>query len=206
MLRASTVFAAAAVVAVRSASALATPASATSATSSSTSALSKYQVLTDKLAEIEKLSGIKGLLGWDEMAMMAPGSAAARNDQKSALSGVIYERQTAVELEHAILDASSVLQELPSAYERAVVRDAQRDHELTRRKSKDMAVRETELEGRGYQVRLTEHRAVPPTAHSVENPHLRRHILSPTGLGRRPCQQRFLQVRAGPAGNRFPQD
>jgi len=151
-LRASTMWAAAAVVVVRSASALAAPTSATSAT-----ATAKYQVLVDRLTEIEKLSGISGLLGWDEMAMMSPGSAAARNDQKSALRGVIYERQTSAELEQAIAaltggNQDAVLKELPSAYERAVVRDAQRDFELTRRKSKDMAVREAELEGRGYQV------------------------------------------------------
>lgn len=59
----------------------------------------KYGLLTEKVTEIEKLSGIKGLLGWDEMVMLAPGSAPARNDQKSALSGVIYEKQTSPELE-----------------------------------------------------------------------------------------------------------
>ena len=123
--------------------------------SSSTPALAgtKYGQLTEKLTEIEKLAGIKGLLGWDEMVLLAPGSATARNDQKAALSGVIYEKQTSPELAKLITELkTSALSELPTNYERAVVRDAARDYDLTVRKSKDMAIREAELEGRGYQV------------------------------------------------------
>ena len=113
----------------------------------------KYGQLTEKLTEIEKLAGIKGLLGWDEMVLLAPGSATARNDQKAALSGIIYEKQTSPDLAKLITELkTSTLSELPTNYERAVVRDAARDYDLTVRKSKDMAIREAELEGRGYQV------------------------------------------------------
>ena len=113
----------------------------------------KYSELVEKLKEIEQLSGVKGLLGWDEMVMLSPGSATARNDQKSALSGVIYEKQTNSNLESLLKDLTkSDLSSLPTDYERAVIRDAVRDFELTSKKTKDMAVREAELEGRGYQV------------------------------------------------------
>ena len=123
------------------------------ATSSPALTTAKYGQLTEKLTEIEKLAGIKGLLGWDEMVLLAPGSATARNDQKAALSGIIYEKQTSPDLAKLITELkTSALSELPTNYERAVVRDAARDYDLTVRKSKDMAIREAELEGRGYQV------------------------------------------------------
>ena len=122
------------------------------ATSSPALTTTKYGQLTEKLTEIEKLNGIKGLLGWDEMVMLAPGSATARNDQKSALSGIIYEKQTSPELNSLITELkTSAMSELPTNYERAVVRDAARDYDLTVRKTKDMTIREAELEGRGYQ-------------------------------------------------------
>jgi carboxypeptidase Taq len=47
------------------------------------------------------------------------------------------------------------LTSLPSDYDRAVVRDAIRDYELTVRKSKDMTMREADLEGRGYTAWVT---------------------------------------------------
>jgi carboxypeptidase Taq len=115
-------------------------------------AMIKYSALEEKLKEIEKLSGVKGLLGWDEMVLLSPGSATARNNQKSALSSVIYEKQTSPELKDLLVELlASDLSVLPSDYERAVVRDADRDFSLTARKTKDMTVREAELEGRGYQ-------------------------------------------------------
>ena len=113
----------------------------------------KYTELVAKLTEIEKLIGVKLLLGWDEKVMLSPGSSAARNDQKSAISGVIYEKQTSPILYQIISDLlKDDLSVLPSDYERAIVRDAYRDYELNSRKSKSIAMREAEVEGRGYQI------------------------------------------------------
>lgn len=114
--------------------------------------LVNYQLLETKLKQIENLNGIRGLLGWDEMVLLAPGSANARIDQKSGLTEIIFEKETSLDLKGLIdvLQASD-LTGLPSDFERAVVRDAARDFAITNLKTKDMVVRESELEGLGYQ-------------------------------------------------------
>jgi Zn-dependent M32 family carboxypeptidase len=57
------------------------------------------------------------------MVMLAPGSAPARNDQKSALSGVIYEKQTSPQLKSLIDQLlAGDLSSLPTDFERANVR------------------------------------------------------------------------------------
>jgi len=112
----------------------------------------KYGELAGLCKEIETLNGIKGLLGFDEMVSMPSGAANSRNEQKSILSGVIYEKSTAPRLKQLIDDLSKAdLSSLESDYERANVRDAARDYKLTASKTKDMTMKESELEGRGYQ-------------------------------------------------------
>eukprot|EP01041_Mallomonas_annulata_P007569 gene7569-15522_t len=112
-----------------------------------------YNLLAEKLTEIERLNGIKGLLGWDEMVLMKAGSANARGNQKSALTGIIYEKQSSLELK-ALIDKifAGDLSTLPSDYERANVRDAERDFTITASKTKEMTTKEAELEGRAYQI------------------------------------------------------
>lgn len=112
-----------------------------------------YAALEKKLTEISKLAGIDALLGWDQMVMLPQDSSSARNDQKSALASVIYEKKTSPELESLITDLLKAdLSVLPSDYERAVVRDAGILFFLAVRQTKDMTVRQAELDGRGYQV------------------------------------------------------
>jgi hypothetical protein len=60
-----------------------------------------YNRLTTKLSEIEKLSGVKGLLGWDEMVMLQPGSASARNDQK--VSSTSNFKYCTIDLKYRVL-------------------------------------------------------------------------------------------------------
>lgn len=121
-------------------------------TSSSPTPKDLYEKLKLKLTEIEKLNGIKSLLGWDEMVMLPPDAANARNQHKSILSAIIFEKQTDNELKQ-LLDGlkSSDLSTLTSDFDRSVVRDALRDYELTSRKSKELTIRESDLESRGYQ-------------------------------------------------------
>jgi Zn-dependent M32 family carboxypeptidase len=82
---------------------------------------------------------------------MPSGGASARSMQKSALAGVIYEKRTApapgelLQQLHDVTDSSSFSKE-----QLAVIRDAVRDYALETRKSKDMASKESELEGKAY--------------------------------------------------------
>jgi len=88
---------------------------------------------SDHLVEIEKLSGVQELLGWDEMVMLAEGSSAARADQKAALATVLYEKKTSPALKKIIDDLkASDLSTLDNDFDRANVRDAARDFDLTR--------------------------------------------------------------------------
>lgn len=112
----------------------------------------KYALLSQELKQIDNLNGVRNLLGWDEMVMLAPGSANARNEQKAALASVIFEKETSPKLNELINELlHGDLTALPSDYDRANVRDAARDFHITSLKTKDMAVRESELEGQGYQ-------------------------------------------------------
>ena len=123
------------------------------ATINSAQTTSNYAALEVKLKEINKLAGIDALLGWDQMVLLPTGSSTARNDQKSALAGVIFEKKTSPELKSLIAElVGSDLSVLPSDYERAVVRDADILVHLAVSQTKDMTVRLAELEGRGYQI------------------------------------------------------
>ncbi len=124
----------------------------TSINSSATAVKENYALLEKKLNDIEYLNGVNGLLGWDEMVMLAPGSADARGKQKSVIASLMHKMQTDPEL-GTLLDTlnKSDLSHLPSNFERANVRDAFRSYTLTSRKSKEMATAKAELEGKGYQ-------------------------------------------------------
>ncbi|BDA49961.1 Thermostable carboxypeptidase 1 [Coccomyxa sp. Obi] len=115
-----------------------------------------YDMLCEKLKEISTLSGISGLLGWDEMVMMPNGAAACRAAQKAAMAGILYDKQTSPEL-------GNVLQKLEGAessndfdpFQRAVIREARRDWVRTVKIPKRIAKRRAELESEGYQAWVT---------------------------------------------------
>ena len=120
--------------------------------------LKTYGSLKTRLQEIERLSGISALLGWDEAVMMPAGSSNARNSQSGALAGVIFEKKTAFELGNAIKELNS-----PSSkaffkhkpHDMAIIRDATRDYMLEINKTKDIATKSAELEGKGYREWVT---------------------------------------------------
>jgi carboxypeptidase Taq len=76
----------------------------------------------------------------------------SRNKQKAALAAVIYEKQTDPALGRLIRELQDDWAFYRSAnrYELANLRDAARDYALQVGKSKEMAMREAELEGKGY--------------------------------------------------------
>jgi Carboxypeptidase Taq (M32) metallopeptidase len=87
--------------------------------------------------------------------MMPSGGASARSMQKSALAGVIYEKRTAPALGELLqqLQGATDSSNGSSSFNKeqlAVIRDAVRDYALETRKSKDMASKESELEGKAY--------------------------------------------------------
>ncbi|PSC70957.1 Carboxypeptidase Taq [Micractinium conductrix] len=112
-----------------------------------------YEALCKKLKEVSALGGISGLLGWDELTMMPPGSADARAAQKAALAGVLHEKQTDAELGELLrrLQAANLEAAELGPYERATVREAARDYKKVTAVTKEMAQREAELESEGYQ-------------------------------------------------------
>ncbi|CAM9297987.1 unnamed protein product, partial [Ectocarpus fasciculatus] len=113
-----------------------------------------YSSLKLKLQEISRLEGILSLLSWDEAVMLAENSSTARGTQRAALAGVIYEKKTSAELGNDIsrlLKGSSFPRDAAvSAFDRAVLRDAARSYAVETKKTKEMAMRIAELEGRGY--------------------------------------------------------
>lgn len=89
----------------------------------------------------------------DETVMMPENSEAARNAQKAALAGVSYEKKVNPKVGEALDILAKHKKDVDAwatAYDKAVIRDAARDYALHTRKTKDMAMRSAELEGRGY--------------------------------------------------------
>jgi carboxypeptidase Taq len=84
--------------------------------------------------------------------MMPKNSEDARNKQKAALAGVIFEKRTSQELGRDIALLSNTDTKKMNENDRAILRDASRDYNLQTRKSKDMAMRAAELEGRGFAI------------------------------------------------------
>ena len=85
--------------------------------------------------------------------MMPENSETARNLQKAALAGVTYEKKVNPKIGEALDKLAKHKNEVDkwaSEYDKAVMRDAARDFALYTRKSKEMAMRSAELEGRGY--------------------------------------------------------
>ncbi|KAL4428286.1 hypothetical protein ABPG75_002375 [Micractinium tetrahymenae] len=125
---------------------------AAAAAPAATSVKADYEALCKKLKEVSALSGISGLLGWDEMTMLPAGATESRAAQKAALAGVLHEKQTEAELGELLrrLQAANLEGEL-DAFELANVREAARDYKKLTAISKDLAQREAELESRGYQ-------------------------------------------------------
>jgi Zn-dependent M32 family carboxypeptidase len=109
-----------------------------------------YRIVEKKLKEIETLNGIKQLLGWDEQVMLAKDSTNARMEQSACLAAIIYDKQNCLDLEKSLKLFSSCDLSIFSSFELANIRDAIRDYELASRVTKEMTVRGSELEGKGY--------------------------------------------------------
>lgn len=94
----------------------------------STTSAAPFDTLSSLCKDMSALSGISGILGWDEQVMMPSGAAASRGAQKAALAAVLHDKATSAELAAAIQGAKEVSDLGP--FERATVRDAERDYKL----------------------------------------------------------------------------
>lgn len=91
--------------------------------------VSSYEQLTDVYRDISSLSAIGGILEWDEQVMMPTGAANSRAKQKAALAAIVHEKSTSESLKASIDAAKKDLHTLNS-FEKAVVRDAERNYLL----------------------------------------------------------------------------
>ena len=110
-----------------------------------------YDSLAKILKDISSLSGISGLLGWDEMVMLPEGSADARGAQKSALASVLHEKSTDPRIGELLArlqeeEASNLLDK----YQKATVREAAREYKKAIAIPDALVRREAELETRAY--------------------------------------------------------
>lgn len=109
-----------------------------------------YDDLAARLREIDALSGVAGLLGWDEQVMMPSGAAELRSAQQQALAGVLFDKETSPELGSLIktLEDSPP----PGDWAQAVVRDAARNYKRRIALTRELAQREARLQSEGFQV------------------------------------------------------
>lgn len=111
--------------------------SATMTESSVSAAPASYQTLSSILKEIDNISSVLGVLGWDEQVMMPGGAAELRSAQKAAMTAIVHERRTSDQLKHAIAAAEKDMG-LLNPYQHATVRDAARDFQREVRVSTDL--------------------------------------------------------------------
>src|SRR6187399_2693737 len=96
--------------------------------------------LRRRAGEIADLSGIGGLLLWDQNTMMPPGGADARADQFEALERIVHDRLTDPRLGR-LLDALEPYEADadPESDDAALIRNLRRDHRKAVNVSTDLA-------------------------------------------------------------------
>jgi carboxypeptidase Taq len=108
-----------------------------------------YSQLKEKLAEIDCLSSLQGLAGWDELTMMPSGEHAAllRSKASAVLAGVIHQKSIDSELGKLIANSQ------PSRpKDIANVKRAKEEYERSAKIPSDMAKKAAELQSEGYQI------------------------------------------------------
>ena len=120
---------------------------AMSSTSTKEEEETTYSQLKEKLAEIDCLSSLQGLAGWDELTMMPSGEHAAllRSKASAVLAGVIHQKSIDSELGKLIANSQ------PSRpKDIANVKRAKEEYERSAKIPSDMAKKAAELQSEGY--------------------------------------------------------
>jgi len=124
--------------------------SGTTTTGSGTATAASYDNLKALLREVNSLSEVSGILGYDEQVFMPPGAAASRSAQKAALAKVLHEKKTGEQMRVAIDQVRGKEAEFSDARVRANVRDAVDAFDKETRKSAELAEREARLESEAF--------------------------------------------------------
>jgi len=110
-----------------------------------------YEKLKALLREVDALSEIQGILGYDEQVFMPPGAAASRAKQKGALAKILHDKSTGTEMREAIDGVRGREEDFDDVRVRANIRDAVDAFDKEARKSSDLAQKEAQLESEANQ-------------------------------------------------------
>ena len=125
-------------------------ASSAGAAASPAVALSSYERLKGLLRDVNALSEIDGILGYDEQCFMPAGAASSRAAQKAALAKVIHQARTGPEMKMAVDAVRDCADQLADPKARANVRDAVDAFDKEARKSAELAEEEARLESEAF--------------------------------------------------------
>ena len=110
-----------------------------------------YEKLKALLREVDALSEIQGILGYDEQVFMPPGAAASRAKQKGALAKILHDKSTGTEMREAIDGVRGREEDFDDVRVRANIRDAVDAFDKEARKSSELAQKEAQLESEANQ-------------------------------------------------------
>jgi carboxypeptidase Taq len=111
-----------------------------------------YEKLTNRLEELTSISGIAGILHWDQEVIMPSGAIEFRAKQMSTLAGILHEKST----DPAIGDWLNELENDSSvefdSYQAVNIREAKRDYEREVKVPKELAQEIAMLSAKSRQV------------------------------------------------------
>mmetsp|Transcript_8164 Transcript_8164/g.19886 ORF Transcript_8164/g.19886 Transcript_8164/m.19886 type:complete len:574 (+) Transcript_8164:16-1737(+) len=123
--------------------------SRTQCTASAADVKEKYVKVCEKLRTISYLEGCSGLMGWDELVMMQPGSAESRGNQKAALASVLHHAKVDKDL-GAMLESIWPHRDDLGEFGSANVREAKKRFDQNSRMSAELASKAALLESKAY--------------------------------------------------------
>jgi carboxypeptidase Taq len=109
-----------------------------------------YQKLERRLEETSRLSGIMGILHWDQEVIMPSGAAESRARQMGVLAGTIHEKSTDPEI-GKLLDALDKENSF-NAFEQCNISEARREFDMETKVPKNLVMEIAELSSKGHQI------------------------------------------------------
>jgi carboxypeptidase Taq len=111
-----------------------------------------YNHLKERLAEIEDLGAIGGLLGWDQQTMMPKGGAAVRAHQMATVARLAHERFVSDEIGRLLDELAAYENDLPpDSDEACLIRVTRRDWTKARRVPTELAAELAHAAAAGFE-------------------------------------------------------